>query len=122
MATRRAWVCQRMVPTRRGAGLGSWRLDGPHAVSARKEEQEAMREALSLGAWRQHRGSAAALTAVDRCSRVMRRLGGNAACQRFAGEAAGEGMRQKLTEAWMEHLDAGRGRNFTGGQRGGEQT
>jgi hypothetical protein len=39
----------------RGAGLGSWRLDGPHTVSARKEEAEALREALSSGAWRWHR-------------------------------------------------------------------
>jgi hypothetical protein len=34
----------------------------------------------------------------------MRHLGGNAACQQFAGEVACEGMRRHLTEAWMEHL------------------
>jgi hypothetical protein len=35
-----------------GAGLGSWRLDGPHVVSARKDEAEALHEALSLSSWR----------------------------------------------------------------------
>jgi hypothetical protein len=78
-----------------------------HVVSARKEETEALREALSSGAWHRHRGGAAALTAVDRCNRATRRLGGNAACQWFTGEAVGEGIRRKLTEAWMGHLGAG---------------
>jgi hypothetical protein len=88
-------------------GLGSWKLDGPHAVLARKEEAEALREALSPGAWRRHHGIVAALTAIDWRSRTMRHLGGNAACQQFAGEVACEGMRRHLTEAWMEHLCAG---------------
>jgi hypothetical protein len=47
---------------------------GPHTVPAREEEAETLREALSPGAWRWHRGGAAALTAVDRCSRVTWRL------------------------------------------------
>jgi hypothetical protein len=91
-------------------------------VSARKEEGEALREALSPGAWRRHHGGAAALIAVDRRSRATRRLGGNKACQRFACEEAGEGMRRHLIEGCMEHLGAGHGRNFTDGQRGEEQT
>jgi hypothetical protein len=91
-------------------------------VSARKEEGEALREALSPGAWRRHRGGAAALIAVDRRSRATRRLGGNKACQRFACEEAGEGMRRHLIEGCMEHLGVGHGRNFTDGQRGEEQT
>jgi hypothetical protein len=70
-------------------------------VSVRKEEAEALREALSPGAWRRHRGGAAAVT---------------------AGKAASEEMPRQLTEAWMEHLGAGRGWNFTGEQRGEEQT
>jgi hypothetical protein len=86
------------------------------------KEAEALHEAVSPGAWRRHHGSAAALTAVDRRSRATRCLSGNAACQRFTGEAASEGMRRQLTEAWMEHLDVRRGRYFIGGQRGKEQT
>jgi hypothetical protein len=31
-------------------------------------------------------------------------------------------MRRQLTEAWMEHLGVGHGRNITSGQRGEEQT
>jgi hypothetical protein len=81
-------------------------------VSARKEEAEVLYEPLSPGAWRRHQGGAAALTVVDRRSRVTR--------QQFAGEAAGEGMQWQLTEAWMEHLGMGHGRNFTGGQCGEE--
>jgi hypothetical protein len=38
----------------RGTGLGSWRLDGLHAVSARKEEAEALREASLSSSWRRH--------------------------------------------------------------------
>jgi hypothetical protein len=76
LAMRRAWTCQRTVPTRHGARELEARR--PHTVSARKEEAEALREAL---------------TAVDRRSRAMRCLGGNAACQQFVGEAVGEGMR-----------------------------
>jgi hypothetical protein len=37
-----------------GAGLGSWRLDGPHAVSARKEGAEALRETSLSSSWRGH--------------------------------------------------------------------
>jgi hypothetical protein len=77
-------------------------------------------EPLLSGAWRRHQGGAAALTVVDRRSRATRCVGGNASCQQFAGEAAGKGMQWQLTEAWMEHLGVGRGRNFTGGQRGEE--
>jgi hypothetical protein len=40
----------------RGMGLGSWRLDGTHAVSARKEEAEALREASLSSSWRRHLG------------------------------------------------------------------
>jgi hypothetical protein len=87
-------------------------------VPAREEEAEALREAFSSGAWYRHRGGAAVMTAIDRRSRTMRCLSGNAACQRFAGEAAGEGMRQAAHRAWTEHLGAGRGRNFNGGWRG----
>jgi hypothetical protein len=113
-------ACQCTVPTWRGArGLEARR---PHTVSAKKEEAEALREALSPGAWRQHHGGVAALIAVDRRSKATRRLGGNVACQGFIGEAAGEGMRWQLSEAWMEHLGIGHGRNITSGQRGEEQT
>jgi hypothetical protein len=49
-----------------GAGLGSSRLDGPHAVLAREEEAEALREALSSGAWHRHHGGAAAMTVIVR--------------------------------------------------------
>jgi hypothetical protein len=35
----------------RGAGLRSWRLDGPHVVSARKEEAEVLREASLPSSW-----------------------------------------------------------------------
>jgi hypothetical protein len=63
-------------------------------VPAREEEAEALREALSLGAWHQHRGSATTMTAIDRCSRAMRCLSGNAACQWPTGEAAGEETRR----------------------------
>jgi hypothetical protein len=38
----------------RGVGLGSWRLDGPHAVSARKEKAEALRETSLSSSWRGH--------------------------------------------------------------------
>jgi hypothetical protein len=38
----------------RGAGLGSWRLDGLHVVSARKEEAEALRETSLSSSWRGH--------------------------------------------------------------------
>jgi hypothetical protein len=96
-------------------GLGSWRLDRPHAVSARKEEAEVLREVWSPGSWHQHHVGSAVMTAIDRRSRTMRRLGGNVVCQRSVGEAAGEGMRRQLTEAWMEHLGTGRGWNFTSG-------
>jgi hypothetical protein len=37
-----------------GVGLGSWRLDGLHEVSARKEEAEALREISLLSSWRRH--------------------------------------------------------------------
>jgi TRAP-type mannitol/chloroaromatic compound transport system substrate-binding protein len=103
-------------------GLGRWRLDGLHVVSARKEEAEELHETLSPGAWHQHHGGIAALTAVDWRSGAMQCLGGNAACQRFADEAAGKVMRWQLIEAWMEHHGAGRVQNFTGGQCGEEQT
>jgi hypothetical protein len=53
---------------------------GPHAVLARKEEAEALREVLSPGAWNRHRGGSAAMTAINRHSRTTRCLGGNAAC------------------------------------------
>jgi hypothetical protein len=65
---------------------------GPHAVPARKEEAEALHEALSSGAWLRHHGGSVAMTAIDRRSRMTRCLGGNVACQRSAGEATGEGM------------------------------
>jgi hypothetical protein len=38
----------------RGTGLGCWRLDGPHAVSARKEEAEALCETSLSSSWRGH--------------------------------------------------------------------
>jgi hypothetical protein len=41
-----------------------------HVASARREEAEALREALSLSVWRRYCGGAAALTAVDRRSRA----------------------------------------------------
>jgi hypothetical protein len=68
VATWHAWECQCTVPTQYGArGLEArW----PHAVSARKEEAEALCEALSPGAWRRHHGGIAALIAVDRRSRA----------------------------------------------------
>jgi hypothetical protein len=37
-----------------GTGLGSWRLDEPDMVSARKEEAEALRETSLLSSWRRH--------------------------------------------------------------------
>jgi hypothetical protein len=93
VATRRAWVCQCMVPTRRGARELEARRS--HAVSARKEEAEALREALSPGAWHRHRGGAAALTVVDRRSRAIRCLSGNAACH--GSQAKGcDGSSQRL--------------------------
>jgi hypothetical protein len=112
-ATRRAWACKRTVPTRRGARELEARW--LHAVSARKEEGEALRKALLPGAWLRHRGGATALTAIDHRSRATRCLCGNAACQWFVGEVAGEAMRRQLTEAWMEHLGMGHDQNFTGG-------
>jgi hypothetical protein len=36
------------------AGLGSWRLDRLHAVSARKEEAEALLETSLSSSWRGH--------------------------------------------------------------------
>jgi hypothetical protein len=69
VATRRAWACQRMVPMRHGARELEARR--PHMVSVRNEEAEVIREALSPGAWRRHRGGVAALIAVDQCSRLM---------------------------------------------------
>jgi hypothetical protein len=36
----------------RGTWLESWRLDGLHTVSARKEEAKTLREASSLSSWR----------------------------------------------------------------------
>jgi predicted DNA-binding transcriptional regulator YafY len=36
------------------AELGSWRLDRPHAVSARKEEPEALRETSLSSSWHGH--------------------------------------------------------------------
>jgi hypothetical protein len=90
---------------------------GPHAVPARKEEAEA----LSSGAWQRHRGGSAAMIAIDRRSRTTRRLG---AMQLASGPQARRQAKVcdgQLTEAWMEHLGTGRGRNFTGGQRGEEQ-
>jgi hypothetical protein len=66
-------------------------------VPAREEEAEALHEALSPGAWHWHRGGSAVVTTIDRRSRTMLRLGGSVACQRSAGEAAGEGMR------WVTH-------------------
>jgi hypothetical protein len=66
-------------------------------VPAREEEAEALREALSPGAWHQHRGGAMTMTAIGRCSRAMRCLSGNAACQRPTGKAAGEELR------WAAH-------------------
>jgi hypothetical protein len=80
-------------------------------VAAREEEVEALREALSPVAWHRHRGGVAAMTAIDRHSRATQRLNGNAACQRPAGEATGEGMRREAhrgldgaprREAWPE--------------------
>jgi hypothetical protein len=38
----------------RGVGLGSWRLDRPYAVSARKEEVEALHETSLSSSWRGH--------------------------------------------------------------------
>jgi hypothetical protein len=38
----------------RGAGLGSWRLDGSHALSARKEEAEALRKTSMSSSWLRH--------------------------------------------------------------------
>jgi hypothetical protein len=38
----------------RGAELGSWRLDGPHTVSAKKEEAEALCETSLSSSWRRH--------------------------------------------------------------------
>jgi hypothetical protein len=67
-ATWRAWACQRTVPTRHGATELEARW--LHVVLARKEEVEALREALSPGAWRRHRGGATALTAVDQRNRA----------------------------------------------------
>jgi hypothetical protein len=59
-------------------------------VLTREEEAEALREALSPGAWHRHRDGAAVMTAVGRHSRAMQRLSGNVACQWPVGEAAGE--------------------------------
>jgi hypothetical protein len=36
------------------AGFVSWRLDGLHAVSGRKEEAEALHETSMSSSWRQH--------------------------------------------------------------------
>jgi hypothetical protein len=44
----------------------------PHAVPTREEKAEAVRDALSLGAWHRHRGGAAAMTAISRHSRATR--------------------------------------------------
>jgi hypothetical protein len=93
-----AW-CQR------GAQLGSWRLDGLHAGSARKEEAEALCKALSPGAWHRHHSGLAEMW-----------LASGPQVRRQAKGCDGQ-----LTEAWMEHLGAGHGRNFTDGQRGEEQ-
>jgi hypothetical protein len=38
----------------RGEGLGSWRLDGPHTVSARKEEAKALCETSLSSSWCWH--------------------------------------------------------------------
>jgi hypothetical protein len=67
---------------------------GPHTVPAREEEAEALREALSPGAWHWHCGGLAVMTVIDQRSRTTRCLDGDVACQRSAGEAAGEGMRR----------------------------
>jgi hypothetical protein len=49
-------------------------------VPAREEEVEALREALSSGAWHRHHGGAAAMTAISRRSGMTRCLDGNVAC------------------------------------------
>jgi hypothetical protein len=90
-------------------------------VPARKEEAEALREALLLGAWHRHRSGSVVMTAIDRRSRTTQRLGGNAACQWSAGEAAGEGMRRAAHRGVDGAPWRGRGQNFTGGQRNEEQ-
>jgi hypothetical protein len=51
----------------------------PHAVPSREEEAEALREALSSGAWHLHRGGAAAMIAIGRRKWAMRCLCGNTA-------------------------------------------
>jgi hypothetical protein len=48
-----------------------------HVGSARKEEAEALREALSSGDWHQHHGGSVAMTDIDRRNRTTRRLDDN---------------------------------------------
>jgi hypothetical protein len=97
VATRRTWACQRTVPMRHGAG----------ELEARRAACGVSKEGGNRCLQRRHHGGAAALTAVDQRRRATRHLSGNVPCQWFAGEAAGEGMRWHLTEAWMEHHGMG---------------
>jgi hypothetical protein len=116
VAMRRAWACQRMVPTR--CGLGNWRLDGAACGASKEGGRRGVARALSPGGWHQHHGGSVVMTAIDQHSRMTRCLGGNAACQRFVGEAAGKGMRREAHRAlegapwrgaWPEfHLQAAR--------------
>jgi hypothetical protein len=80
-------------------------------VTAREEEAEALREALSSGAWHRHHGGAAG----RRDASAAMRLASGPQARRQAKGCDGQ-----LTKAWMEHLGAARGRNFTGEQHGEE--
>jgi hypothetical protein len=94
----------------RGAGLGSWRLDGAAHVSSKEGGSRGTARGIVIGCL----APASCWFSGDDSDRSTQQ--DDATPRRQA-----KGCDRQLTEAWMEHLGAGRGQNFTGRQHGEEQ-